>query len=195
MLSVELKQNSSRCIVLLHEIYGINQHMQYYAKLFFKQKYDVYIPNLLNRDRPFLYEEEEKAYHYFMESIGFEHAYQQVRALVDDLSKKYKEVHVIGFSVGATVAWLCSNHENVHRVVGFYGSRIRQYINLIPKCDTVLIYGEHEKSFDPKDLKRNLSHYSNVLVKIVEGGHGFADPYSTKFNKHSFDRILAYLAQ
>ncbi|WP_274309962.1 dienelactone hydrolase family protein [Solibacillus daqui] len=192
---MELKQNSSRCIVLLHEIYGINQHMEYYAKLFYKQKFDVYIPNLINNETSFPYEEEERAYRHFIENVGFEKAYKQVIALIDALSKEYIEIHVIGFSVGATVAWLCSNHENVHRVVGFYGSRIRQYLGSVPKCETILIYGEHEKSFDPKDLKRNLSQYSNVLVKIVEGGHGFADPYSKNYNKISADRILKYLAQ
>lgn len=190
---MELKQNSNRCMILLHEIYGINQHMQYYAKLLFKQNFDVYIPKLINIEEPFPYEEEERAYHHFIENKGFENAYNQVTALIDDLSKKYKEVHIIGFSVGATVAWLCSNHENVHRIVGLYGSRIRQYLDIIPMSDTVLIYGEHEQSFEPKDLKHKLSKYTNVLVKIVEGEHGFADPYSTKYNKNSSESILVYL--
>lgn len=190
---MELKQNSNRCIILLHEIYGINQHMQYYAKLLFKQNFDVYIPNLLTIEGPFPYEAEEQAYHHFIKNIGFENASKQVTALIDNCSKKYKEVHIIGFSVGATVAWLCSNHENVHRVVGLYGSRIRQYLDIIPKTDTVLIYGEHEQSFDPKDLKHKLSKYTNVLVKVVEGEHGFADPYSTKYNKNSTERILRFL--
>lgn len=116
-------------------------------------------------------------------------------ALIDTLSKEYKEFHIIGFSVGATVAWLCSSHEGVHRVVRFYGSRIQQYLDRVPKCETVLLYGEQEQSFDSKDLKRNLSQYSNVLLKIVEGGHGFADPYSKQFNKNSADRVLEYFAQ
>ena len=46
-----------------------------------------------------------------MDYIGFEKAHKQVVALINELSKKYKEIHVIGFSIGATIAWLCSDQK------------------------------------------------------------------------------------
>lgn len=188
---MELKQNANRCVILLHEIYGINNHMHYYANLLFQEKFDVYVPNFLPIDRVFTYEEEEIAYQHFIEQIGFEKAHHQISLLIHDLSKTYNEIHLIGFSIGATVAWLCSNHPDVKKVIGFYGSRIRQYTELQPLADVTLIYGKQEKSFVPEDLQRSLSIYPNVDFMIVDGEHGFADPYSAKYKKTITDSLLA----
>jgi len=190
---VELIQNSSKCVILLHEIYGINEHIKHYANLLFQKGFDVYVPNLLQRSIPFSDEEEEIAYENFMTNVGFENAHDQVNTLINRLSKKYTHIRIIGFSVGATVAWLCSEHSSVHKVIGFYGSRIRQFTQVIPRAETILLFGEQEKSFHPMDLKTTLSTYPHVVVKIVNGEHGFANPYSPKYNEHSTNQLLAYL--
>lgn len=190
---MELKQNSSQCVIILHEIYGINHHIKHYADVLYQKGFDVYVPNLLQRSAPFSYEEEEIAYENFITNVGFQNAHDQVHTLITHLSEVYSHIRIIGFSVGATVAWLCSEHPSVHKVVGFYGSRIRQYTHVMPLAETILLFGEQEKSFNPFDLKTSLSTYPNVVVKIVEGEHGFADPYSSKYNEHSTNHLLEYV--
>lgn len=190
---MELKQNSSKCAILLHEIYGINAHMKHYANALYQKGFDVYVPDLLQRITPFSYEEEGLAYQNFMTYVGFEQTQNDVNALINNLSKKYSHIRIIGFSIGATIAWLCSTNPSVHKVVGFYGSRIRQYIHVVPNAETILIFGEQEKSFSPNDIKTHLSVYPNVSVSVVEGEHGFADPYSTKYNEHTTNNLLVYL--
>lgn len=190
---MELKQSSNQCAILLHEIYGINSHIKYYANTLYQKGFDVYVPDLLQRITPFSYEEDELAYQNFMTNVGFEKAQIAVNVLINKLSKKYSHIRIIGFSVGATIAWLCSNNPLVHKVVGFYGSRIRQYTHLVPNTETILIFGEQEKSFNPIDLKACLSVYANVLINIVEGEHGFADPYSSKYNKDITNRLSKYI--
>jgi len=190
---MELKQNSNQCVILLHEIYGINSHIKHYANAFYQKGFDVYVPNLLQRITPFSYEEEELAYQNFMTNVGFEKAQNDVNDLINNLSKEYLHIRMIGFSIGATIAWLCSNNPSLHKVVGFYGSRIRQYTDVVPNAETILIFGEQEKSFNPIDLKTRISTYPHVLVKIVEGEHGFADPYSSKYNKHTINDLSEYL--
>ena len=190
---MELKQNSSKCVILLHEIYGINEHIKHYANLLFRKDFDVYVPNLIQRSVPFSYEEEEIAYENFMTNVDFENAHNQVNTLINHLSKEYSHIHIIGFSVGATVAWLCSEHPSVHKIIGFYGSRIRQFTQVIPRAETILLFGKQEKSFHPIHLKSTLSTYPLVVVKIVDGEHGFADPYSPKYNEQTTNQLLAYL--
>ncbi|MBM7608556.1 dienelactone hydrolase [Lysinibacillus composti] len=190
---MELKQNSNQCVILLHEIYGINSHIKHYANAFYQKGFDVYVPNLLQRITPFPYEEEDLAYQNFMTNVGFEKAQYDVNALINNLSNKYSHIRMIGFSIGATIAWLCSNNPSLHKVVGFYGSRIRQYTDVVPNAETILIFGEQEKSFNPIDLKTRISTYPHVFVKIVEGKHGFADPYSSKYNKHTTNDLSEYL--
>lgn len=79
--------NHQTCIIL-HEIYGVNDHMAYYRQVFEQQQMNVYIPNLLNRTTVFMYDEEEKAYEYFMEAVGFEKAKKMVEELIDALAKQ-----------------------------------------------------------------------------------------------------------
>lgn len=190
---MELKQNSSQCVVLLHEIYGINAHIKHYANVLFQKGYDVFVPDLLQRITPFSYEEEELAYQNFMTNVGFEKTQNEINSLINDLSKEYSHIRLIGFSIGATIAWLCSNHPSVHKVIGFYGSRIRHYTQVVPSVETILIFGEQEKSFNPFDLKVSLSVNPNVFVYIVEGEHGFADPYSSKYNEQTTKKLSVYL--
>ena len=74
-----------KAIVLLHEIYGVNIHIEHYAKEFIALGYDVYCPNLLQLEQPFLYVEEQQAYAHFMNDIGFEKDFAQVQNLILEL--------------------------------------------------------------------------------------------------------------
>ena len=74
-----------KAIVLLHEIYGVNAHIQHYANEFNALGYDVYCPNFLQLEQPFTYEEEQQAYAYFMNEVGFEQGFAQVQSLLLEL--------------------------------------------------------------------------------------------------------------
>ena len=53
----------------------------------------------------------------------------------------------VGLSVAATIAWLCGQEENIVGIVGYYGSRICEYVERIPKAVCMLLYPHVEKSF------------------------------------------------
>lgn len=182
--------NKRTCIIVLHEIYGVNNHMAYYRQVFEQQQMNVYIPNLLNRAKVFSYDEEEKAYEYFMKEVGFEKAKKIVEELIDTLAKQYDFIQLVGFSVGATVAWLCSEHPAVQKVLCFYGSRIRSYTNVIPKVPVYIVFGEYEMSFNPNELRMELSEHPLVTFDIVEGTHGFANPYNQRYSKQVTEQIV-----
>ena len=71
-MSSERGKAMEKAIVLLHEIYGVNNHIQHYTSEFIALGYDVYCPNLLQLQQPFTYEEGQQAYAHFMNDIGFE---------------------------------------------------------------------------------------------------------------------------
>ena len=175
---------SDTAIIVIHEIYGINQHMKNFCGFLSKQNFDVICPNLLGRDTPFDYTQEEIAYHHFMENLGFENALHKIKGVISDIKNEYKRIYVVGFSVGATVAWLCSEEESVDAVVGYYGSRIRNFVTILPKSPTMLFFPQEEKSFNVDEL---ISVLDKRKIKIFKfsGQHGFSDPYSSKYNKES----------
>ncbi len=189
-------KKSDNLIIVIHEIYGINQHIKKFCDLFSKQDFDVICPNLIEREQPFDYSEEKIAYSNFIENVGFSIAVHKIKNLLLGVKNEYKKIYIIGFSVGATVAWLCSEEEVVNGVVGYYGSRIRNYTQIVPLCPTILFFPQEEQSFNVDELISNLDKKNIEIYKCV-GQHGFSDPYSTKFNEKSsqnaFNEMLNFL--
>lgn len=175
-----IRQGSKRLVLLLHEIYGINDHMKSYAVRFADLGYDAAIPDLLGGAGPFPYEQEKRAYQYFIEEIGFESAAKNIEGTILQLRKEYEEIHLVGFSVGATVAWLCSGSSDVESMTGYYGSRIRDFLDIDPRCPTLLIYGESEKSFDVKKMAARLDR-DKLKSVLLPARHGFADAQSPHY--------------
>ncbi|TQR19083.1 dienelactone hydrolase family protein [Psychrobacillus vulpis] len=181
MLSIQNKNDTA--IIVVHEIYGINKHMKTVCEMLSLHGFDVFCPNLLDK-KPFDYSEEAFAYDYFMETIGFTKASNKIKDVLIEAKKTYKKVFIVGFSVGATIAWLCSEECSVDGIVGYYGSRIRNYVDLSPRCAALLFFPEEEKSFHVDGLIEILTN-KQIEVHKLQGQHGFSDPNSLKYNEDS----------
>lgn len=177
------KNNSDIAIIILHEIYGINQHIKGVCKYYSEQKYDVFCPDLYKGNGSFKYIENEVAYGYFNENVGFQ-VFQKINELIDELKNQYRKVLIIGFSVGATIAWRCSESGKCDGVICYYGSRIRDYISVTPLCPMLLIFASKD-SFDVCDVVNKLSKKENVSANVFDGNHGFADKYEENYNECS----------
>ncbi len=55
-----------------------------------------------------------------MNNIGFDNALQQIKQILYSIRPHYTKVYVLGYSIGATLAWLCSQTKLCDLVVGFY---------------------------------------------------------------------------
>lgn len=185
---MKIINNSDSVIIVLHEIYGINKHIQMVCEKFSMNGYDIICPNLIDLGEPFNYDLQEEAYQHFMNNIGFDSAVQKVKQLIIQAKKQYKYVYLLGYSIGATIAWLCSGKENMcNGIIGYYGSRIRDYINIAPKCPVLLIFPTEEKSFNVQELVNSLQK-PNIDVHILKGKHGFSDPFSQNYCEESSEK-------
>jgi len=173
-------------IIVLHEIYGINQHMEMVCGKYSLAGYDIMCPDLIGLDQSFSYDMQEEAYRHFINCIGFDQAFKQVKQLAVKARAQYRHIYLLGYSIGATIAWLCSGEDNLcDGVIGYYGSRIRDFTNTIPKCPVLLFFPENEKSFNVQELVDVLGK-RNMDVHILSGKHGFGDPFSGNYCDESF---------
>ncbi|WCL57200.1 dienelactone hydrolase family protein [Bacillus safensis] len=180
-------------MILIHEIYGINDHMKSMIHYFDKAGFEVYCPHLLGQAKYFPYVSENEAYGYFMNKVGFDEPVKSVLNLAKELKTKNAaiDIFLLGFSVGATIAWRCSQNDQLFTgIIGFYGSRIRDDVDLAPACKTLLFFPEIEASFHPKEIASVLEKKEKLCVTIVEGEHGFANPYSAAFHAESKKRCF-----
>ena len=150
---------AKNAVLVLHEIYGINRHIREVCGRYHSLGYDIHCPNLLERKHPFPYSRQDDAYAYFMGRVGFD-ASAKVDRLLDELSSRYARIFLVGYSVGATIAWLASQNGNCAGAVCHYGTRIRDYPAITPRCPVLLIAGEHDEAFPCRDIgsKGNYPH-------------------------------------
>jgi len=184
MLNI-IRGNES-AIIVLHEIYGINPHIRGICEHYASVGFDVLCPDFLNIRDYFDYSREGEAYEYFRKHIGFPSMVHEVKTILMNARTNYKKVFLLGFSVGATAAWICSEKENpAEGVICYYGSRIRDFQNTTPKCPILLIFAKEEKSFNVLELSCALRQKPFVDVQVLKGKHGFSDPFSKSFNEQS----------
>lgn len=194
---LQIQSNSDTVILVLHEIYGINSHISGICTMLADGKNDVLCPNLLLPNQTFSPGEEAAAYSNFMQNIGFSAAQQQVEKLSLEIQKDYKYRFIIGFSIGATLAWLCSQRAGLYSgAVGFYGSRIRDYKDVVPKCPALLFFPRFEESFDINHLIHELSGKDKTSIVQVKALHGFANPlsgtYCAEASEEAISKAIAF---
>ena len=90
------------------------------------------------------FENESKAYAYFVEHIGFEHYFSLLQnKLQNQLLNSIDDMNVlVGFSIGASAIWKLSDNpeiENIQRGICYYGSQIRNLTTVTPHFNIELI--------------------------------------------------------
>lgn len=184
----------STAIVILHEIYGINDFMLDQIKYYEQRGFTVYCPNLLKR-ASFSYQEAEQAYeHYYAhysEIKNFTFNYY-----IEKISQLHEAVYLLGFSVGGTLAWLCSDELECAGVIACYGSRIRDHLQIMPKCRTLLLFSQ-EPAFSIEKTVKSLEGKQNTTVRLFTAKHGFLDSYSANYHpetaKAAQQEIICFL--
>lgn len=187
-----LKKNTIKenAIIVLHEIYGLNEFMEKVCSDYKRQGFHVFCPDLL-KGKHFLYTEEAEAYQYFVSEVGFDY-YKKIEQLIKHLKLNYHKVFIIGFSVGATIAWRCCETLMCDGIICCYGSRIRDYLLLMPLSPVLLIFAEQD-SFPVEDVIEILHEKQNIEIKKVKAHHGFMDNYSTYYDQEKTSVAKNYI--
>lgn len=185
-----MTDTNKNVIIVLHEIYGINDFIKSQCLMFKHMGYDVSCPDLLNR-KSFKYDEVKEAYAYFMLNVGFDY-YHEINRMIDQLKTRYEKVLVIGYSVGATLAWRCSENLNCDGIIACYGSRIRDFTELDPRCPVLLLPAK-ECTFDINKMIEKLQDKANLKIISFNAEHGFLDAASSSYDKYLSESAEKYI--
>ncbi len=138
---------------------------------------------------------EQQAYQAFIAQGGVAGYAAKIRSLMQEGVEHIR--FAIGFSAGASALWLGSTAPEfslVQRMTLFYGSRIRDYLNLKPRCATHLVFAEREAAFDAAALVAELGSRGHRAELAKNTSHGFMNPYSGGFCVKSHTRYTEELA-
>lgn len=172
-----------KTIILIHEIYGITENLLKLQDKLRNKLFNVLLPSLYEDN--YCGNDEKESYNKFYRDTGIEKGVKIIDSIIDECNNS--EIYLIGFSAGATIAWLFSTDKRVKSVTGIYGSRIREYLDIEPVVQTHLFFC-YEKSFDIIPIINSLKEKEKVKVKIINGEHGFYN-YSDDTNRQFINEI------
>lgn len=137
---------------------------------------------------------EAEAYAYFTAQVGLAAYTEQLR---QHLLKLTSPVTLIGFSVGAAAIWQLASLQQLTKVVAatcFYGSQIRNHLDIQPVFPVQLIFPAQEPHFSVADLMQQLTGRVNVSIQQVTNLHGFMNRHSDNYDAASCRAFIKALS-
>jgi carboxymethylenebutenolidase len=189
-------------VVIVQEIFGVNQHIREVADRYADQGFVVIAPALFDRiergvELDYNPESRERA-------MGMLKRFNMDRA-VDDIAAAaqfvrgfgHLKVGVVGFCLGGTLAWLSASRLRIDAAVGYYGGSIAQYVKERPKAPVMLHFGDLDEHISKSDIETIAKEHPRVRICHYPAGHAFnregSPTYDASSATRARERTLVFL--
>jgi carboxymethylenebutenolidase len=186
-------------VVVVQEIFGVNDHIRRVADGYAADGYRVIAPALFDRVRPGIelgYTDADIAEgRKIRGQLSFDQALADVEAARKALGDR--NIGIVGYCWGGTVTWLAAA-----RIAGFaaaasyYGGGIGQFAAEHPRCPTQCHFGEKDHAIPMSEVAAVRAANPGVEVYTYPAGHGFNCDARASFDaaaaKLARDRTLAF---
>lgn len=165
-------------IVLVQEIFGVNNHMRKVADGYAADGYLVITPEFFDRSQKGVdlgYGPADiEAGRGHSGKLDWGNTMKDAQAAFD-IAKSAGKVAVIGYCWGGTVAWLSSSKiADLGCAISYYGGGIGNNIGEAPKAPMMCHWGEKDHAIPMETVKKVESTYPSVSSFVYMGaGHGF----------------------
>jgi len=182
-------------IVVIQEIFGVNNHIKRVADSFAVDGYAAIAPALFDRvgsDIQLGYEEDGIAKgRDYRGQIDNNDALKDVEAAIQFLSGMGLKVAVVGYCWGGSLAWASATRlTGLSAAVSYYGGELPGMASEMPKCPVIAHFGETDQSIPLDKVAIFQAAQPNVPTYIYPAGHGFSCD-----ERGSYDQECASLAR
>jgi carboxymethylenebutenolidase len=191
-------------VVLIQEIFGVNNHIRNVSDFYAKAGYHVIAPAHFDRvakDTQLGYTEADIAKG---REIRGKLSWEQIIADFSAAAEALKsggagKLAIIGYCFGGSVAWLGATRTNYFSAaVCYYGGQIAQFAEEKPNCPVQMHFGETDHAIPLSDLgKIRAAQGAIVELQVYPAGHGFHCDERGSFHEPSSkvaqERTLAFL--
>lgn len=190
-------------LVVLQEIFGVNEHIRDVADRFAAQGYLAIAPALFDRVKPGVelgYDAEGvQAGVGLQQRTVIDDSLRDVQAAIDAAAEGGK-VGVVGYCWGGTLAYAAACRlSGVVAAVGYYGGGIASLLDHKPKVPLILHFGEKDDHIPSTDVEKIRAALPGVPVHTYPAGHGFNCDRRGSYDKPSAElassRTLAFLRE
>ena len=190
-------------LAILHEFFGLNDHIRSVADRFAALGFDAIVPGLSDRagrGAEFGYDAEGiAAGHALRARIPIGDSLLDIQAAID-LLKPHGKVGVVGYCWGGSLAFFAAARlHDIVCAVGYYGSQIVGGAHEVPRIPTMLHFGDADASIPLSDVETIRRARPEVAIYVYPGRHGFNCDARANFVAASaqvaFGRTLEFLAK
>ncbi len=191
-------------IVVIQEIFGVNQHIRAVCDRLAKEGYVAVAPALFDRTQPDFqsgYTPDEIANaRKFVANPDWGAMMRDTQAAIDEL-KDVGPVAIIGFCMGGTIAFLAAAKLNgLSAAIAYYGGQIAKNADEKPKVPVQMHFGETDAAIPMTDIDLIKQKRPECEVFVYPGaGHGFHCDERGSFHEESsklaWQRSTEFLAK
>jgi carboxymethylenebutenolidase len=165
-------------LVVVQEIFGVNAHIRSVADGYARDGFLAVAPALFDRYEcgvELAYEgaDMQRAMS-FLPKLDMNKCVADVAAAIDFArAETGKNVGVIGYCLGGTLAWLAATRLRVDAAVGYYGGRISSHANETPAVPIMLHFGKQDGHIPAEEVDKVKAAHPEVEIYWYDAGHGF----------------------
>lgn len=190
-------------IVVIQEIFGVNDHIRKTADLYASEGYLALAPAIFDRVKPgvdigYTMPEMQEGFGY-KGATKIEDAIKDIQATVNEAQKGGK-VGVVGFCFGGLLAWLsAAKVSGLAAAVPYYGGGIPDVAHEQPKVPVMLHFGEKDSYIPMEGVAKVKAAHPNAQVFTYVADHGFncdqRGAYNEASAKEARKRTLEFFKQ
>lgn len=188
-------------LVVIQEIFGVNQHMRSVADRFAQEGFYAVAPALFDRvERNVELSDAGDGMQKgiaLAQKINIDDAVKDVDAALRYAGKEAgKAAGVVGYCYGGTLAWLAATRLAPAAAVGYYGGHIARFAQEKPRVPVLLHFGKHDNHIPRADVEKVQAAHPEVEIDWYDAGHAFNNDtrasYNPEASKEAMARTLAF---
>jgi carboxymethylenebutenolidase len=186
-------------LVVVQEIFGVNQHMRSVADRFAEEGFYAVVPALFDRVEPNveLTDDGMQQGIALAQKININDAVKDVEAALQHAAEKTgKPAGVVGYCYGGTLAWLSATRLSPAAAVGYYGGQIVRFAEENPRVPVLLHFGNQDGHIPLADVEKVHAAHPEVEICWYDAGHAFNNDTRASYNaeaaKEAMARTLAF---
>jgi carboxymethylenebutenolidase len=190
-------------IVILHAVYGLTDHVGDVCDQWAAAGFAAMAPALFDRRgagrvHPYSRAGADAGIEDYA-ALSEQDIFADVAACEKALRPSGK-VAISGFCTGGTWAWRAAAALPFDAQVNFYGSHVPRFLNLKPRCPTLMHYGDKDTIMPFIAVEGIISACPAVEVLVYKNaGHAFFNPaqdhYDAVAARQAWDRSVAFMEQ